>query len=658
MGPRPPAGAPDRRSGGGASARGADRRSGQVLPIFAISLALLMGAAGLAIDMGRFYAERRFLQNAADAAALAAGTALIDGATNEQAEAVARDVLEENYAIPPNGIEPGLPPDSEVYVAGHAGDPTYLLDGILVTTSGVRVAVRNTIPYTFGRAVGLDASTVTAQARVAFTGSLLPIAVRRYIHAPGNGTGVAPCTDDPTAFMDFFATANTACVGTDASAAGRTEPSAGQPFNSANPDNDRGSHGPIVAILGQGADPENGADFRGFIALDIRNFQTPTSQLYYNGITPTTAANTLKDFEAGWIIDSYPGPMLPAATIPPDFNDQVAVMSGNSAGIAVDAVARRFAPGDEVMVAVYPGVTMQIPDFSLSSPGTLDLPQTGTVARAGSLRVSRNNDFTGTVTLSTVVDGNDPTNPLLLGTLVDGGSPFDYTPTTLTPSAGAGTTVLMENVVTNGAEKGIYSLWLRGQAGAPYFSVKYVPFAVEIGNVNRDFTVTSDKSEAQAISGGSVTITLNLRRLGSAFGNTVGLSLEPMPGVGALPAGMGAHSFTPAAVTVPAGGSGVNSTLTINTGTMAPGLHDVVVRATGVNSDGQRVTRLLTLTILVSTSETPGTKEYVDIVGFAIMRIVTITSNSVTAYAITPVIPDPADFRLRLGQEARLSPWK
>jgi hypothetical protein len=39
------------------------------------------------------------------------------------------------------------------------------------------------------------------------------------------------------------------------------------------------------------------------------------------------------------------------------------------------------------------------------------------------------------------------------------------------------------------------------------------------------------------------------------------------------------------------------------------------------------------------------------------MRIAAMDSNAVEAYAITPVIADPNDPRLRRGQTARLIPW-
>lgn len=645
---------PGRRTGG------RDGQRGQVLVIFALGLITLLAATSIAIDLGRFYSEKRFLQNAADAAALAAANALIRGETDTVARAAAVSTLTRNFSVPPNGIVPSLPPGSgnEVYESGHAGDAAYLLDGIVISGGSVRVAVRNPVPYTFGRAIGLQTNVVTARARVKFEGNLLPIAVRRYINAPGTNSGVSPCVDNPTAFMDFFATANTACLGTDSNGTQRLAPNAGAAFDATTPDNDRANHGPIVEILGQGAQPGNGADFRGFVALDIRNFQSASSQLYYNGVTGSTNANTLKDMQANWFSNGgYPGPMFPAAVTPPDPNDQVAIMSGNSTGIAIDAFEERYAPGDEILVAVYSGVVMQIPDFSMSNPGTISAPTSGEVSNAGSLRLSRNQAFSGTVTLSTVADAGDPANPMVLGYLT-GGDPFDYTPNAATPSLGAGTSVSMTDLDISGATPGIFTLWIRGEAGSPYLTVKYTPFALKVGTVSRDFTITASATEVTAPAvGDDAVYNLTLKRVGSAFGGSVALSLEAMPGE-TLPAGLGAVTFSPAAVT-PTNGSGAASTLTIDTGTVAPGIYDVVVRATGMNGDStpRKVTHLLPLRLNVATSSTGGNQEYVDITGFAVMRVAQITSNTVYAYAITESIADPTDSRLRRGQVARLVPW-
>lgn len=631
------------------------RSRGQVLVIFALAITMLFAAAGLAFDVGRFYSERRFLQNSADAAALAAANALIRGETSTQADARARAVLTQNFSHSPSGLVPALPPATPVYATGHAGDPEYLINGILMAGGEVRVAVQNPVGYTFGRIVGLNQNTIGAQARALSTSYALPVAVRRYVNLPGPTTGaLAPCPDDQSVFVDFFATANTACLGSETNTVLRTEPSAGNAFDSVNPGSNPENHGPIVAILGQGAQPNNGADFRGFIALDIRNYAATGSQLYYNNVTAGTNSNTLKDMEANWVtVGGYPGPQFPAAVTPPDPNDQVAVMSGNATGVVIDAFNNTFEPGDEVLIGVYPGNVMAIPDFTITPPATIALPTTGVTASAGSMKVSCNQQFLGSqVTLTTLGDSGDANNPLTNGTLT-GATPITYTPNPVTPAQGSGTTVNLSNMVTSGAATGIYTIWVQGQAGAPYLTTKLEPMSIKIGNVNKDFTITSDASLKTALNAGdTVSFTLNLKRIGTAYGANVNLSLD-----GPLPTGIGSTSFSPAAVT-PTSGNGTDSTLTINTGTMAPGRHRLVVRATGLNgeSTARPVTHLLQLWVDVATGNSSPT-EYVDIVGFAVMRIATMDSNTITAYAITPMIPDPNDSRLLRGQVARLVPW-
>ena len=645
-----------------AGTRGRER--GQVLVVFALAMTALFAAAGLAFDIGRFYAERRFLQNSADAAALAASNAMIQGHSQAEADVIARAILAANFSHDPNGSTPSLPPTTPVYESGHNGDGVYLLHGITYEGCEVRVAVQNDIYYTFGRAIGLSASTIRGQARAKCIANALPVAVRRYVNSPGPATTntTSPCADNETEFLDFFATADTACLGTETNNSLRIEPSPGSNFDSSNPGSDPSNHGPVIAILGQGAQPGNGADFRGFIALDIRNFQSSTSQLYYNNVTPGTGSNTLKVMEANWITTGgYPGPPFPAAVTPPDADDQVGIMSGNSTGAAIDAAADRYVPGDEVLVCIYPGDVMSIPDFTVGSPGTISLPTDGTTANVGSLKVSRNQAFSGLVTLTTVADTNDPNNPMVLGTLT-GADPITYTPNGVNPGLGNGTAVSLTDATTVGATPGVYALWIRGQAGAPYLTTKYTPFPLLIGTVTRDFTLTSDASTLIATNvGDTVQFTLTLQNSpnkNTNFGNPVTLSVD-----GPSPIGVGAITFGSTTVTPSKNGS--STTLTINTGTMSIGRHTFTVRATGMNNDAtsRPVTHLLQLTVDVAPASASGSDDYVDVVGFAVMRIASLPSvksdptNSITAYAITPVIADPNDERLRRGQVAKLVPW-
>jgi hypothetical protein len=631
---------------------------GQVLVIFAIGITGLLAAAGVAIDIGRFYSEHRFLQNAADAAALAAANAMGRGETSADAIIAAQTSLARNYLGDPNGVVASMPPSTPVYETGHPGDPAYLIDGILINGSEVRVAVRNGIGYTFGRVIGLGSQPITARARARLKGEMLPIAVRHFVNAPGPSTQIYPCVDDDRQFMDFFSTAETACLGTDTNASLRTAARTGADFDALNPDSDRVNHGPIVAILGDGATPDNGADFRGYIALDVRNFGNTSSQLYYNQVDASTNSSILKDLEAEWITaGGYPGPDFPSIISPPDPNDQVAILSGNSTGAGIDAFNTRYVPGDEILVAVYSGNTMQIPDFSMAAPTSISLPTSGTVVSAGSFKIGRNQSFTGTVTMTTVADGGDPANPMVTGKLLGGPAPITYTPNPVTPSLGSGTTVTMTNVSTSGAPTGVFTLWERGEAGSPYLSIKYLPFSVVVGSVTRDFSMTVDQPAKFVSSGGSVSFSLSLKRSGPSFGGSgVALSLEALPGQ-TLPFGLGAVTFTPNNVS-PAT-SGTLSALTINAGTVAPGQYTFVVRATGMNGDspGRQVTHLLPVTVNVATSSSGGSQEYVDLTGFAVMRVVQADANTIAAYAITPMVTDMNDPQLGRGQVVRLVPW-
>ena len=60
---------------------------GSILPLFGIMFAFVMLAAGAAVDAGRVYDAQSRLASAADAAAIAAGKALLDG-RNSDAEVV------------------------------------------------------------------------------------------------------------------------------------------------------------------------------------------------------------------------------------------------------------------------------------------------------------------------------------------------------------------------------------------------------------------------------------------------------------------------------------------------------------------------------------------------------------------------------------------
>jgi hypothetical protein len=627
-----------------------DDAEGQVLVIFAMGLITLLTFASLAFDIGRFYSERRFLQNAADAGALAMANALIRGETAADSDLMARDVLARNLLGSPNGSTPALPPDPPEYETGHAGDPEYLTNGILVSGSDIRVAVQSDVGYTFGRVIGLGNNTIIARARVKSIGDLLPIAVRHFINAPGPTVGAsAPCPVNDSDFHDFVATADTSCLGTATDASLRTDPSAGMAFNASNPNNDPSHHGPIISLVGQASAPANNVSFRGFVELDVREFSSSSSNLFYNGVTSGMNTNTLKVIEAGWVGTGYPGPGFPPATTPPDPNDQVGIMDGNAAGEVIDAMTARYQPGDEIMVAVYSGTTMMIPDFAYTVANTQTIGVSQNRDNAVTMTLSKNAAFSGVVTTTAFPDWGDSANPY--GTTL---SPITFTPDPATPN----TTVRWATFSTTGAPVGVYTVWVKGHSSSPYLTDHYYPIAIRIGSVNRDFSSSSAGMVIPVTNTGmtgSATMTFSTPTGGSTFNGTVSLSVEGGPqDNGVLPPGIGAVSITPSTLSLTSGGSRT-ATVTVNGGSLSPGEYMLTVRATGTNGAGQVVTRQVPFIFDIATGAT--SNEYVDIMGFAVFRITSIDSNDVYGYAISGAYADMNDPHLRRGQVVRLVPW-
>ncbi len=610
----------------------------------------LMAAAGLAFDIGRFYSERRFLQNAADAGALAVASALIRGESNANAEAMGRDVLARNLLGSPVGTAAVVATTPE-YETGYPGDPVHLTSGILITGGEVRVAVYSDVHYTFGRAVGLSDARIGAQARVDTMGDLLPIAIRHYINAPGPSVGtVAPCDGDPSVFQDLVATANTACLGSETDASLRSQPNPGAAFNATAPDDDPVNHGPIIALVGQGASPSNNASFRGFVALDIRNFASSTSNVFYNLVTAGTNANTLKAMQAAWVAGGYKGPSFPPVTTPPDPNDQIAIIDGNSSGIIIDAINARYSPGEEILAAVYSGTVMTIPDFTFTVPSTVTINQNQNRSGSVTMSVTKNAAFTGVVSSSAFGDWGDVTNPYG-STLL----PLIFSPSPVTPNA----TITWTQFQTTGAPVGIYTVWIKGSSSSPYLTDHFYPVAVKIGSVNRDFSTSGSGlviSVATTGTTGTGTMTFSTTNVNSTyFGGTVNLTVEGGPqSNGVLPTGIGAVSVTPSSFTLNRNDTRT-VTVSVNGGTLGPGEYPLTIRATGTNSAGQTVTRLVPFTYDIATAGTA--TEYVDIQGFAVFRITSADSNAINGYAISGVYSDMNAPELRRGQVARLVPW-
>ena len=126
------------------------RERGHILAVTAMVVTALLGFAGLIVDVGLLYAERRQAQNAADEATLAAAHTLLEGGSTSSATAAAFEYAQAN-GYPAEAVTVNIPPSS----GEHVGD-----------TDFVEVIVQDDLPTFFihvltsggasaqGRAVG------------------------------------------------------------------------------------------------------------------------------------------------------------------------------------------------------------------------------------------------------------------------------------------------------------------------------------------------------------------------------------------------------------------------------------------------------------------------------------------------------------------------
>jgi hypothetical protein len=632
---------------------------GQVLVMFALLLVVLLGFTGVAIDIGRQNAEQRHIQTAADAAALAICKALIDGASDNAAATEGRSVARINVERSPVNAAPLIAPDaSREYEDGHAGDPAYLTSGILISSTSVRVAISSSVDTTLARVVGIATLNTSARSRCELRGGpAVPIVARRYDAAPGPGSG----------FTDFLATSGTSGNGAvdDFSVLGydgRT------PASEADP-------GPVFELYGPGAKAVNDSSFRGFVALDVRNFQATTSRVYYNGVTAGTDANTLKDMQGDYILSGYPGPMFPPITSPADPNDQVAIMNGNDTSMVVGNFDDVYRVDDRVQLAVYNGTVMQIPDFAISPPSGFTLASTGGPVTGPNFTVSRNDAFSSTVTLflrgdAAASDIGHPEWDIVPDPPVSPPAAGDMNQPTWSSDvfipAKNGTTVGTSNIRTNAVPAGIYTVWLEGQSGNPYFQTRRAPVPVKVGGAVRDFSLSNSTTSATiAPLGGTASIPIYVSTTTDSStkwgtgGSAVTLGIDDSSftdcSYGAATIGAGQLTLSAGAVTPTASGSGAPSTLTISSVGLAPGCYKFNVRAYGTNGDGQKVVHIQPISFTVATSASGGS--YVDVIGFAVFQITDVSANSISGRAVTGVFADQNDQALRRAMRARLRPW-
>jgi hypothetical protein len=172
--------------------RGPRGEQGQVLLIVVLALPLLFALVALVSDGSNVFANKRSLQNAADSSVLAAvkelnldfslctGPATTSGTCLNRVQTVASDYTNRNSGPTPlHQCDDTSGPDTNCYQTPYPKSTDY---------GGVQVRLKRSVPFRFGRLVGLSGGSVsaTAAASIGLPGSasnVSPIAVQQPVAA-------------------------------------------------------------------------------------------------------------------------------------------------------------------------------------------------------------------------------------------------------------------------------------------------------------------------------------------------------------------------------------------------------------------------------------------------------------------------------------------
>jgi hypothetical protein len=131
--------------------------SGQSLILIAVSMLAVLAMLALAIDFGLAYSERRRMQNAADAGALAGAWVLADGGTDDDIyDAVYQYTIIENEAL---SFEAYYLPGNQA--VGGLSVPS--------NATGIKVIARTTFDTIFAGVIGFNTITAGATAGSGFS---------------------------------------------------------------------------------------------------------------------------------------------------------------------------------------------------------------------------------------------------------------------------------------------------------------------------------------------------------------------------------------------------------------------------------------------------------------------------------------------------------
>jgi hypothetical protein len=652
----------------------------------------------MSIDIGRFYAERRFIQTAVDNAALACAINYSRGGTKETAWNAANAVLQDrNLKHNPLGLTL-LYPDRDDTGLTYGYDDGVLAainlnSGILPVSSpatGCRVAITVAVPTYLIKIVSpaLNTISMTTRAYAKAKGGLLPSVVKRYLNvgdADDNPTDDGADEFVDTTAQEFF---DSACH-----AGSNYMPSCRQ-ATTANP-------GREIVLFGAS---QKGSDnnFRGYIGLDVRNFEDADppgsdnlTHWSYNGVAQNASINTLKDFEANWIGAGYPGPDICIVTSA-EFKKcaQIATIDGSSSGVFVDLYNQYFKVGDIGLFQLYDGQVKSVPDFTFVAP-TLTVPNGGAIP-SKTVAYTMSNQFAATTsTICTDIVADDGTitngpgdttgkNPFTTGAISTtlgvlpctgiGAGNFSSNPTPSGPVPVTSYNQTWSGMTATGAQQGIYEVFVRGSASAPYASrIHSFPAKVVVGGQSTEYVISSSQSQrTTTIVGLPGTIDWNMvvdtgtggtkwQPSGGSADGPITVSWESCPRNDvtppAVPTVLNCYIGTVGTISTTVTAGNTVAVTVATTGVATKTTYNGWIRTVGNDNSGHPVVKLWPVKLDVDQA-TGGTKNYIDVIGYAAYKITKIDSNDVYGRAVTAEYDDPNDPGLAIAKKIVLVPWE
>ena len=167
----------------------ADRR-GQILPWLALGMTMMVGAAGMSIDVGHAYVVHAQLQNCANAAALAAAGQVYDAQSNSVNTTTQGDAY--SCSSGGNNVDPTLGTVSTSVNAVCLGslEPSGTTCGSDPTPNAVKVAESTSVPTWLLGVLGIHSIPVVAKATATMGGTAKPWNVAIIIDSTGSMASV------------------------------------------------------------------------------------------------------------------------------------------------------------------------------------------------------------------------------------------------------------------------------------------------------------------------------------------------------------------------------------------------------------------------------------------------------------------------------------